>query len=553
MHNLLSSLEGFAIGTPHSTALVDGLESINYQELWVRVNTVADALSSLKLETGDRIAVVASKRINTVGVILGALRIGAIVVPINPVLKPAQVAHILNDSKATLLFAPDQALSSLEDGVVLCPSIRGIVSTDSNVENKKNEHATIHASVLAATKVDRTVNLFPEHLTWTAFLEQAVSATKHRKEPEIDLPACILYTSGSTGQPKGVVLTHANLAYGAASVSQYLGNVANDRILALLPLSFDYGLSQLTSAISVGACTVLFDYFLPRGVIDAITRYKITGLPAVPHVWDQLANLEWPDVPYLRYLTNTGGRMHESTSLKLTRKLPGSRLYLMYGFTEAFRSTYLPPQQLDLRPRSIGKAVPYASVLVVNESGHEVPPDTTGELIHSGPLVTAGYWNDPELTQSKFRPRYPQSQNAGELFAWSGDLVTRDEEGFLYFVSRRDEQVKLRGFRINPMEIEETIARCPPVSQVCVFCVPHPSNTIAAIAVFVSAEHDASIEVESFCRNHLPGYMVPDTLIQRDTLPVTPNNKIDRQQLKQTFQTYFQPDGDESIPNTKAS
>ena len=410
-----------------------------------------------------------------------------------------------------------------------------MTDSETQISNSEAHLPTATLTLSGDFTEDKTQNIF---VTWQAFMKARGCAKGRDKD---DHPtAFILYTSGSTGTPKGVMLTHSNLAYGAASVSQYLKNTDSDRVLALMPLSFDYGLSQITSAIHVGACTVLYDYFLPKGVIDAVVRYKITGLPAVPHVWDQLVNITWPDVPHLRYLTNTGGRMNENTSQKLASTLPNAAIYLMYGFTEAFRSTYLPPEQVAIRPRSIGKAVPHATVLIVDEHGVEVPPNTVGELIHSGPLVTAGYWNDSALTQTKFRRRHANTHgDSGERFAWSGDLCTRDEEGFLYFVSRRDDQVKLRGYRVNPLEIEETIAGCPQVIEVCVVCVPHSQVDTAAIALFVSESADIVETVDAYCRTHLPGYMVPHAIIQRDALPASPNNKIDRQQLMHTYHEYF--------------
>ena len=397
----IARLQSVATKVPESIALLDTERSINYRTLWEQLESVANALRSSGLKTGNTIAVIATKRINTVCVLLGAMRAGVIVVPVNPLLKPLQIMHILSDCGACMLFSPQQISNSLKEPVSRSSSLKYVVHTDSSTQNTglvDKMLATIPSTVdEPALEEEHTVPT----LNWNAFLKRKATQSIVDKTATIESPAVILYTSGSTGRPKGVTFTHANLAFGASSVSQYLGNTSNDRILALLPLSFDYGLSQLTCALHVGACVVLYDYFLPRGVIDAVTRYKITGLPAVPHVWDQLANLAWPEVPQLRYLTNTGGRMNEATSIKLTDKFPHAELYLMYGFTEAFRSTYLPPEQVAIRPRSIGKAVPHATVLIVDEHGVEVPPNTVGELIHSGPLVTAGYWNDPALTQIK--------------------------------------------------------------------------------------------------------------------------------------------------------
>ena len=536
----IARLQRVATKFPDSIALLDTERSISYSTLLEQVESVALALRSCGLSKGDRIAVIATKRIHTVCVILGAMRAGIIVVPVNPLLKPKQIVHVLSDCGACMLFSPRQVFISLQEHIIDSYILGFIVFTDSSTQHTvalDSELAAMQAPLNEPAQREERRALM---LEWEAFLQHQATQSLVFKTPDSKSPAVILYTSGSTGDPKGVIFTHANLAFGASSVSQYLAITPDDRILALMPLSFDYGLSQLTCALHVGACVVLFEYYLPKGVIDAVNLHKITGLPAVPHVWDQLVNLNWPELPHLRYMTNTGGRMNETTSVKLTKLLPDAELFLMYGFTEAFRSTYLTPRQVAVRPRSIGKAVPHASVLVVDENGIEVPPNTVGELIHGGPLVAAGYWNDPELTRTKFRPRYSNELDVhDELFAWSGDLCTRDEDGFLFFISRRDDQLKLRGFRVNPLEIEEIISRCPQVTEVCVVCVPHAKLDSAALAVVVGTVPEITSAVEAYCRTQMPGYMMPHAFIQCEELPAGPNNKIDKRQLVQIYKNFF--------------
>jgi len=273
--------------------------------------------------------------------------------------------------------------------------------------------------------------------------------------------AAILYTSGSTGAPKGVVLSHRNLVVGAESVSSYLDNTAEDRILAVLPLSFDAGLSQLTTGFCVGAHVVLADYLLPGDVVRACAENQITGMVGVPPLWIQLAAQTWPSgaVAGLRYFANTGGRLPRVTLQRLRAIFPSAAPYLMYGLTEAFRSTYLDPREVDRRPDSIGKAIPNAEILVVREDGGLCGPGEPGELVHRGPLVTLGYWNDMERTAERFRPppNRPVELCTPELAVWSGDVVVRDEEGFLYFVGRRDDMIKTSGYRVSPQEIEEVV------------------------------------------------------------------------------------------------
>jgi len=242
-------------------------------------------------------------------------------------------------------------------------------------------------------------------------------------------------------------------------VASYLGNSATDRILAVLPLSFDAGLSQLTTAFSVGACVVLMDYLLPRDVVRAIARYEVTGLAGVPSLWNQLKALHWPEqaVQSLRYITNTGGAMPVSTTRTLQQILPNTLIFLMYGLTESFRSTYLPPDQLNIRPQSMGKAIPNVQILVINEDGEECAPNEPGELVHRGALVSLGYWNDPEKTAERFKPcpALPPEIPNTELAVWSGDQVMKDTEGYLYFIGRKDEMIKTSGYRVSPTEVEE--------------------------------------------------------------------------------------------------
>ena len=281
-----------------------------------------------------------------------------------------------------------------------------------------------------------------------------------RRGIDVDM-AAILYTSGSTGKPKGVVLSHRNVLTGGASVSQYLENHPGDVILAALPLSFDAGFSQLTTGFTVGAHVVLVNYLLARDIVRLCAKHQVTGLTCVPPLWIQLADQEWPEeaTRSLRYFANTGGRMPRATLDRLRAIFPAAKPYLMYGLTEAFRSTYLDPAEVDRRPDSIGKAIPNAEIMVVREDGTPCAPGEEGELVHRGALVALGYWNDAERTAERFRPA--PGREAGlcttELAVWSGDVVVADEDGFLYFVSRRDEMIKTSGYRVSPTEIEEVV------------------------------------------------------------------------------------------------
>ena len=357
--------------------------------------------------------------------------------------------------------------------------------------------------------------------------------------------AAILYTSGSTGKPKGVVLSHRNMLAGAHSVAEYLDNRPDDRLLAVLPFSFDYGLSQLTTAFVAGARAVLMDYLLPRDVVQRVAREGITGLAAVPPMWVQLATLEWPAaaVDSLRYITNSGGAMPRATLAALRRALPKTNAFLMYGLTEAFRSTYLPPAEIDRRPDSIGKAIPNAEILVVREDGTPCAPGEPGELVHRGALVGMGYWNDPAKTAERFRPapgQYP-GLPIPELAVWSGDTVRMDEDGFLYFIGRKDDMIKTSGYRVSPTEIEEVPTAA--VRRRKWRRWAFPTRRWARRSSRSSnrcTRRLAKATLIAYCKQHLPNFMVPLQIIARATdLPRNPNGKIDRKHLVEELRDLF--------------
>ena len=360
----------------------------SYDELWQQICGFASGLAALGLRRDDRVAVLLDKRIETVVAIFGTAAAGGVSVPVNPLLKPQQVAYILADCDVRVLVTSSERLRLLTEYVADHHSIEHVVLVDDGSNNGGGNS-------LNGSKV---------HL-WTQLLAEENAPSPRVATVDCDM-AAILYTSGSTGKPKGVVLSHRNLIVGAESVSHYLENTPGDTILSVLPLSFDAGLSQLTTAFNVGAHVVLMNYLLPGDVVRLCAKHKVTGITGVPPFWIQVANLDWPPevAARLRYFANTGGRMPKATLDRLRGLFPQALPYLMYGLTEAFRSTYLDPAEIDRRPDSIGKAIPNAEILVVRPDGSRCDPGEHGELVHRGPLVAMGYWNDPARTAERFRP-----------------------------------------------------------------------------------------------------------------------------------------------------
>lgn len=505
-----------------SDALIDQKQRMSYPALAEAVRSTAKALGSLGFNRGERLAVYLEKRFETVIALFGTSAAGGVFVPVNPLLKAEQVAYILNDCNVRVLVTSNDRLNLLKPVLQQCHDLHAVI-------------------VIGEAK---ELPLIPG-LAIVDWQQLQISAEEIRAPHCIDSDmAAILYTSGSTGKPKGVVLSHRNLVTGAKSVSQYLGNRPEDRILSVLPLSFDYGLNQLTTAFLVGATSILMNYLLPRDILTAIKNKHVSGLAAVPPLWAQLAQLDWKDIHTLRYVTNSGGAMPRATLTRLRSALPSTQIFLMYGLTEAFRSTYLPPEEVDKRPDSMGKAIPNVEVMVLREDGSHCAPGEPGELVHRGPLVSMGYWNDADKTGACFRPLTPRQPGLTipELAVWSGDTVRMDDEGYLYFIGRRDDMIKTSGYRVSPTEIEEIIYATEKVTEAAAFGVPHPTLGQAVVVVAVPKE-ELDIEPDillTACKSHLPAFMLPSLIVLRQTsLPRNPNGKIDRKSLANEHQQAF--------------
>jgi acyl-CoA ligase (AMP-forming) (exosortase A-associated) len=501
--------------TPDASALCDDRSRLTYAQLASEITRIANAMTALGVARGGRVAVYLDKRVETVVASFAAPAQGAVFVPINPLLKPDQVGYILRDCAVCVLVTSGSRLQALKPVLGSCPDLAHVVVVDASDDAASEGTVALHR--------------------W-ADLRDAPGAAWHRVVDQ-DI-AAILYTSGSTGKPKGVVLSHRNMVAGAKSVASYLENRSSDVLLAALPLSFDAGFSQLTTAFHAGASVALLNYLLPKDVLNACKRHKVTGLTAVPPLWIQLVQLEWPAgiADHVRYFANTGGRMPLETLTRLRAVLPNARPYLMYGLTEAFRATYLPPEEVDRRPDSIGKAIPNSEVLVLRPDGTECAADEPGELVQRGALVAQGYWNDAAKTAERFKPlpgRNP-ALTLPEMAVFSGDTVRRDAEGFLYFIGRRDEMIKSSGYRISPNEVEEVIYSTQLVGECVAFGVPHARLGEAVVVVATGAE-GSELDVArllALCKERMPAYMVPAHIeCHGSPLPRNANGKIDRKSI----------------------
>jgi acyl-CoA ligase (AMP-forming) (exosortase A-associated) len=492
--NPIRPLDHLALrGADEAPALILREAVLSYKDLRMRVASLAGWLKGQVSQDGARVTSWAAKGELTCLLPLAAARAGLVHVPINPLLKRAQVAHILNDSGAELLLGTPARLASLEPG-----------------------------------DVPDFCKVLPE----AAALEGGAQLPPSSANP--DELAAILYTSGSTGRPKGVMLSHANMWLGAESVATYLGLSSDDRALAVLPLSFDYGQNQLLSSWYAGASVVPLDYLTPRDVVKAVERHGVTTLAAVPPLWVQLTELEWPSetAAKLRLLTNSGGALTADLVRRLRKQFPQARLFPMYGLTEAFRSTYLDPALVDTHPTSMGMAIPHAEVFVISDNGALAKDYEEGELVHCGPLVAQGYWQDSGRTAERFKPA-PAMSHYGGMAVWSGDRVKRGADGLLYFAGRRDAMIKSAGNRISPQEIEDAALATGLVSEAVALGIPdlRLGQAVHLIVRRAPNHSDSAEDLSRILMQELPNFMQPKQIHWRETMPVGPNGKIDRTRL----------------------
>jgi acyl-CoA ligase (AMP-forming) (exosortase A-associated) len=476
-------------GAADDIALEDKAGTLTYAALETAVGGLAHWLSVQGLAPGDRVASWLPKTRTVCLMPLAAARAGLVHVPINPVLKRAQVAHILADSGARLLVSQATRIGTLEAGDT-GPDCR--IADESDVQ---------------------------------------ILSELPPSQANPDALVAILYTSGSTGRPKGVMLSHANLWLGATSVAHYLHIESQDRVLCVLPLSFDYGQNQLLSTWRAGGRAIPLDYLTARDVVKAVERYDVTTVAGVPPLWVQLLDAEWGETAgRLKRLTNSGGALTPRMVRGLRERFRNADLYPMYGLTEAFRSTYLDPSLVDANPESIGRAIPFAEIVVVRADGRRADPGEPGELVHAGPLVAQGYWQDAERTAQRFRPA-PDFAQSGGTAVWSGDTVVEGGDGLLRFVGRDDEMIKSAGNRISPTEIEDAVLSGGETAEAVAFGV-RDERLGQEIVVVARGDGGREGDLRERLRRELPSFMQPARYEWRDDLPRNANGKLDRTALK---------------------
>jgi acyl-CoA ligase (AMP-forming) (exosortase A-associated) len=497
---------------PDKTALVCGAQRLSYGDLERQCNRVAHGLIALGVARGDRVAICLDNSVEAVVAVFATLKAGAVFVMLNPTIKAEKLAFVLDNSEAGVLIAGAAKLEEL----------------------RAQAPALVHLkAAVAAGRAASDGRLGPIAVTpWSMLLLTQEGDVPPRKRCiDVDL-AALIYTSGSTGNPKGVMLTHQNMVAAATSITTYLENRADDVILNVLPLSFDYGLYQVLMAMKFGGTVVLEKSFAyPQAVLQRLASKGVTGFPIVPTMSAILLQMDLAahQFPSLRYITNTGAALPTDHIVRLRQAFPGVRLYSMFGLTECKRVSYLPPEQLDRRPTSVGKAMPNVEVYIVDENGGRLPPGEVGELVVRGANVMRGYWKLPEETARMLRP----GPIPGERVLYTGDLFRMDEEGYLYWTGRRDDIIKSRGEKVSPKEVENVLYSLPGVAMAAVIGVADPvlGQAIKAVISRSDGGRISEQDVLRHCALHLEDFMVPKKVEFRDKLPRTPTGKIDKRQL----------------------
>lgn len=511
MHRYEEYLRLSAQRDPARTAIVCGDERVSYGALHAACERFAAALvARASLADGERCVLYVDNRVEAAVAIFGTLRAGGVFSVVNPTTKADKLGWILGNCEASVLVTQASLLPAALVAASRNPTLRHVVVLDDGSGDD------------------------PRCIAWRDFVAESVPALPDAPRGiDIDL-AMLVYTSGSTGNPKGVMMTHKNMAHAATSITTYLDARADDVVLSVLPLAFDYGLYQLLMCVMKGATLVLERSFaFPQKVLPLLAAERVTGFPLVPTMAAMIVQLRRFDPAWaasVRYLTNTAAALPPAHILRLQEIFPAARVFSMYGMTESKRCTYLPPEQLAVRPDSVGIAIPGTQAWVADDAGKPVPHGVVGELVVRGGHVMQGYWRNEEATARTLRPgRYPW-----ERVLHTGDLFRADAEGYLYFVGRKDDIIKSRGEKVSPKEVENVLYALEGVREAAVVGVPDEilGRAIKAIVVLAEGATLGAREIIAHCRARLEDFMVPREVEFRDALPKTGTGKIRRAALQ---------------------
>jgi amino acid adenylation domain-containing protein len=509
-------LEFSAERSPDKVALISGDGRYTYRQIDEEANRLAHALIASGVQRGDRVVIFLPNSLETVVSIFAALKAGAVFVVLNSTTKSDKVTYILNNCRASAMVTSGTKADALSACWSDTPYLRSVFLTGASESQAK-----------AVQSGGKQVSSLEE-----VRLQSRNNSSPMKKCIDIDL-AALIYTSGSTGRPKGVMVTHLNIISAATSISTYLENTSDDIVINFLPLGFDYGLYQLLMMFKMGGTLVLHDSFaFPNVAIDKIIREKVTGFPIVPTISAILLQMDLSKhkFPNLRYISNTAAALPVEHIRKLRALFPHVKLFSMYGLTECKRVSYLPPDQLDIRPTSVGRGMPNEEVYVVDENGGRVGPDIIGELVIRGSNVMKGYWELPDETAHCLKP----GPLPGEKVLYSGDLFRADEEGYLYFVGRKDDIIKTRGEKVSPREVEDVIYSLDGVAEVAVIGVPDPilGSAIKAVLTVRPGAQVTKQDVLRHCAARLEDFMVPKIVEFQASLPKTETGKISKRAIK---------------------
>lgn len=500
---------------PEKIALVCGDQRFSYRQIEERANRLAHALISGRVARGDRVVIVLPNSVEAVVAIFAILKAGAVFVMLNSTIKSDKLGHILNNCRASAIIVAADKVPSEATWLTQTPYLQSVFL----VGGYQAQFDMLRFTGKQAFSLDALGNA------------EGNSLRPAKKCIDIDL-AALIYTSGSTGRPKGVMMTHLNIVSAATSITTYLENRPEDIVINVLPLAFDYGLYQLLMMFKVGGTLILHDSFaFPQLVLQKIANEGVTGFPIVPTISAMLLQMQLAKYhfPKLRYISNTAASLPVEHIRKLRALFPHVKIYSMYGLTECKRVSYLPPDQIDIRPASVGRGMPNEEVYIVDPDGSRVPPGVVGELVIRGSNVMKGYWEMPEATDACLRP----GPLPGEKVLYSGDLFYADEEGYLYFVGRKDDIIKTRGEKVSPKEVEDVLYLLDGIGEAAVVGIPDPilGSAIKAVVVLRPDAKLTPQDVLRHCAAHLEDFMVPKVVVFCQSLPKTESGKISKRAI----------------------